>query len=561
MAPLSPSRGHRLSSPTPHGIGHPAYRPSVAGLNGMVVSGHALASQAGVRIMQEGGNAIDAAIAAAAAVGVVEPAMSGVGGDGFIMIFDAATGRPYGVNATGPAPARATRERYLERGGIPMHGMLSVSVPGLVDGWLLAQRRFGTLDLGRVLAPAIELCERGFPVSHKLATSLQAEHESLAADPAAGAVFAPHGRPLQAGEILVQRELGITLRRIAEQGRAAFYEGEVARRIGEASRAHGGVLDEDDLSAYHARWDEPIQVDYHGHRVYEMPPNSSGHVLLQALNLVERFDVAGMGCLSADGIHVMVEAIRLAFADRERYVADPDWIDVPLDRLLGKDYARQRAALIDLARTTPRVDPGSPLGADQAGDTTCLCTADGEGNAVCLLQSIQTAFGSCVVAGGTGILLNNRMTYWHLEADHPNVLAPGKRVRHTMNPVIVTRAGGPVIVCGTPGADTQVQTNLQLLTGAIHFGMTPQEAVEAPRWRSLQSPMESTIPHTCEDRLDLETRFPPAVRAALESKGHHINTVGPWGGPGNAQFIGIDFTTGVLQGGSDPRRDGYAAGF
>ena len=550
-----------MSSSTPHGIGHPAYRPSVAGLNGMVASGHALASQAGVRIMQAGGNAIDAAIASAAAVGVVEPAMSGVGGDGFILIFDAATGRPYGVNATGPAPARATRERYLERGGIPMHGMLSVSVPGLVDGWLLAQRRFGKLDLAQVLAPAVELCERGFPVSHKLAAALAAEHESLAADAAAGVVFAPRGRPLHAGELLVQRDLGITLRRIAEQGRAAFYEGEIARRIGQASRAHGGVLDEDDLAAYHARWDEPIHVDYHGHRVYEMPPNSSGHVLLQALNLVERFDLAGMGCMSADGIHLMVEAIRLAFADRERYVADPDWIDVPLDRLLGKDYAQQRAAAIDLARTTPGVGPGSLLGADQAGDTTCLCTADGEGNAVCLLQSIQTAFGSCVVAAGTGVLLNNRMTYWHLEADHPNVLAPGKRVRHTMNPVIVTRAGRPVIVCGTPGADTQVQTNLQLLTGAIHFGMTPQEAVEAPRWRSLQNPMESTIPHTCEDRLDMETRFPPVVREALESKGHHIHGVGPWGGPGNAQFIGIDPATGVLSGGSDPRRDGYAVGF
>ena len=527
----------------------------------MVASGHSLASQAGVRIMQEGGNAIDAAIAAAAAVGVAEPAMSGVGGDGFILVYDAATGRPYGVNATGPAPAGATRERYLERGGIPLHGMLSVSVPGLVDGWLLAQRRFGKLDLAQVLAPAIDLSERGFPVSHKLAAVLETEYASLAEDAAAVAVFAPRGQPLRAGELLVQRGLGTTLRRIAEQGRAAFYEGEIARQVGAASRAHGGVLDEDDLAAYHARWDEPIQVDYHGHRVYEMPPNSSGHVLLQALNLVERFDLGGMGCLSADAIHLMVEAIRLAFADRERYVADPDWIDVPLERLLSKAYSRQRAAAIDLERTTPGVGPGHPFRTDQPGDTTCLCTADGAGNAVCLLQSIQTAFGSCVIAGDTGILLNNRMTYWHLEPGHPNVLAPGKRVRHTMNPVIVTRAGHPVIVCGTPGADTQVQTNLQLLTNALHFGMTPQEAVEAPRWRSLQNPMESTVPHTCEDRLELETRFAPAVRAALQRKGHRIRTVGPWGGPGNAQFIRIDPATGALLGGSDPRRDGYAVGF
>ena len=550
-----------MSSAAPHGIEYPAHRPSVAGLNGMVASGHPLASQVGVRIMQAGGNAIDAAIAAAAAVGVVEPAMSGVGGDGFILIYDAASGRPYGVNATGPAPARATRERYRARGGIPLHGMLSVSVPGLVDGWLLAQRRFGKLDLVQVLAPAVDLCERGFPVSHKLAATLEAEHATLAADAAARAVFARRGRPLRAGELLVQQDLGTTLRRIAEQGRAAFYEGEIAHAIGEASRAHGGVLHEGDLAAYHARWDDPIHVDYRGHRVYEMPPNSSGHVLLQALNLVERFDLGAMGCLSADAIHLMVEAIRLAFADRERYVADPDWIDVPLERLLSKAYARHRAAAIDLARSTPGVGPGDPLRADQPGDTTCLCTADGAGNAVCLLQSIQTAFGSCVIAGDTGILLNNRMTYWHLEPGHPNVLAPGKRVRHTMNPVIVTRAGHPFIVCGTPGADTQVQTNLQLLTNAIHFGMTPQEAVEAPRWRSLQSPMESTIPHTCEDRLELETRFAPEVRDALGRKGHRIRNVGPWGGPGNAQFIRIDPTTGALLGGSDPRRDGYAIGF
>ena len=550
-----------MSSATPHGIGHQAHRPSVAGRNGMVTSGHSLASQAGVRIMQEGGNAIDAAIAAAAAVGVVEPAMSGVGGDGFILVYDAATGRPYGVNATGPAPAGATRERYLERGGIPLHGMLSVSVPGLVDGWLLAQRRFGKLDLAQVLAPAVELCERGFPVSHKLAATLETGYASLAEDAAARAVFGPRRRPLRAGELLVQQDLGRTLRRIAEQGRAGFYEGEIARAIGEAGRAHGGVLDEDDLAAYHARWDEPIHVDYHGHRVYEMPPNSSGHVLLQALNLVERFDLGALGCLSADAIHLMVEAIRLAFADRERYVADPDWIDVPLERLLSKAYARRRASAIDLERTTPGVGPGDPFRTDQPGDTTCLCTADGAGNAVCLLQSIQTAFGSCVVAGDTGILLNNRMTYWHLEPGHPNVLAPGKRVRHTMNPVIVTRSGHPVIVCGTPGADTQVQTNLQLLTNAIHFGMTPQEAVEAPRWRSLQNPMESTVPHTCEDRLELETRFAPEVREALGRKGHRIATVGPWGGPGNAQFIQIEPATGALLGGSDPRRDGYAVGF
>ena len=236
-------------------------------------------------------------------------------------------------------------------------------------------------------------------------------------------------------------------------------------------------------------------------------------------------------------------------------MADPDWVDVPLAGLLDKQYARERARGIDPGRVNPDVGPGSP---EQREDTTCFCVADGAGNAVCVLQSLQSGFGSSLVAGNTGVLLNNRMTYWHLEERHANCLAPGKRVRHTMNPVIATRSGEAAIVCGTPGADTQVQTNLQLLTHAIHFGMTPQEAVEAPRWRSLQNPMESTVPHTCEDCLQLENRFVSSTREGLEKRGHRLEILGDWEGPGNAQFIRIDPGTGALAAGSDPRRDGYA---
>ena len=440
------------------------------GRNGAVASGDPLASQAGIRALQAGGSAVDAAIATAAALGVVELPMSGAGGDGFILIHDAASRQVHGLNATGPAPAGATREFYLERGGIPMKGMLSVSVPGLVDGWLEAHERFGRLSLDEVFAPAIDLCERGFPVGEKLAAMLAGEHEQFSADPITRALFEPRGRPLQPGELLVQRDLGTTLRRIAEEGRSAFYEGSVAEEIASFSSQYGGLITAADLGAFQARWEEPIHADYHGYRVWEMPPNSSGHVLLQELNLVEQFDLAGMGCLTPESIHVMVEAKRLAFADREEYMADPDWVDVPLAGLLDKQYARERARGIDPGRVNPDVGPGSPEGRE---DTTCFCVADGDGNAVCVLQSLQSGFGSGLVAGNTGVLLNNRMTYWHLEAGHANCLAPGKRVRHTMNPVIATRNGEAAIVCGTPGADTQVQTNLQLLTHAIHFGMTP----------------------------------------------------------------------------------------
>lgn len=543
---------------SPHGNRSEAFRPPFMGRNGMVTSGHQLASQAGVRTMMAGGNAIDAAIATAAALGVVEPQSSGIGGDGFLLIYDAESGAVSAVNATGPAPQEATRERYLAEGGIPMRGMRSVSVPGLVDGWLLAHERFGVLPLEQVLRPAIELCEEGFPISHKLAADMRAVLPLFAADPYTRAVFTDDGEAKPPGSLLVQTDLGATYRLIAAEGRSAFYEGAIAQTIDGFSREHGGYLSAGDLAAFQAHWDDPIHTSYRGYEVYEMPPNSSGHILLQELNMVEGFDLPALGCNSAESVHLMVEAKKLAFADRERYVADPEWVDVPLVGLLSKEYATQRAREIDPERAATGVDAGLP---DAFGDTTCFCTTDGAGNAVCVLQSIQSVFGSCLIAGETGILLNNRMTYWHLEEDHPNCLMPGKRVRHTMNPVIVIQDDKPFLVCGTPGADTQVQTNLQLITHILDFGMNPQEAVEAPRWRSLQNPMESTVPHTCDDVLQLEGRFPESVRAELARRGHELEILDDWGGPGSAQAILIDPQSGALIGGSDPRRDGYACGW
>ena len=543
---------------SPHGYVSQAFRPPFMARNGIVTSGHQLASQAGVRTMMAGGNAVDAAISTAAALGVVEPQSSGAGGDGFLLIYDTESSAVHAVNATGPAPQEATRERYLAEGGIPMRGMRSVSVPGLVDGWLLAHERFGALSLDQVLAPAIELCEDGFPISHHLATTMAEILPELSADPATRAIFTDGGVAKAPGALLVQKDLGRTYRRIAAAGRAAFYEGEIAQSIDEYSRSREGYLSASDLRNYHAHWADPIHTNYRGYEVYEMPPNSSGHILLQELNMVEIFDLQEFGCNSAKSVHLMVEAKKRAFADREKYVADPEWVDVPLDGLLSKEYAMLRAAEIDPQRASTDV-PAGP--ADQFGDTTCFCTADRAGNAVCVLQSIQSGFGSFLVAGESGILLNNRMTYWHLEEGHPNCLAPGKRVRHTMNPVLVTKDGKPFLVCGTPGADTQVQTNLQLVTHIIDFGMNPQEAVEAPRWRSLQNPMESTIPHVCANVLQLESRFPEEVRAALAARGHELEILSDWGAAGSAQAILIDSQSGVLVGGSDPRRDGYACGW
>ena len=543
---------------TPHGITASAFRPSVMGSNGMVASGHALASQAGIQTLTAGGNAVDAAIATAAALGVVEPAGSGVGGDGFILIYWAETGQVSAVNASGPAPGAATRERYLEDGGIPMKGIRSVSVPGLVDGWLLAHERYGALPLGEVFGPAISLCEDGFPVSHQLANGLKGENERFASDPLTRAIYTNDGTPIAAGSLLCNRNLGTTLRKIAQDGRTTLYEGELAKAIIEFSRSRDGLFTEEDLGNYHAHWAEPIHVNYRGYEVYEMPPNSSGHILLQELNMVELFDLQSLGCNTAESIHLMVEAKKLAFADREKYMADPEWVDVPLEGMLSKSYAEEQASRIDPKRAAFDVPAGGP---EAHEDTTCFCTADRAGNLVCILQSIQSGFGSSLIAGETGILLNNRMTYWHLEEGHANCLMPGKRVRHTMNPVIITKDGKPVLTCGTPGADTQVQTNLQLVTHMLDFGMTPQEAVAAPRWRSLQNPMESTIPHVCSNNLQLEDRLPSEVQQELARRGHELEMVGDWGGPGSAQAIMVHPESGALIGGSDPRRDGYAVGY
>lgn len=545
---------HRLQ--TPHGARAGSYRPVVAARNGMVTAGHPLAAQAGVQILAAGGDAVDAAIAVAAALNVVEPHMSGIGGDGFFMIYRADRRDVACLNGTGPSPQAARRERYLSD-GIPPHGIRSVSVPGLVDAWCQAHARYGTLPLARVLEPAIGLAEEGFPISRKLAEAIAGCGGPLTTFPTSAAIFAPAGQPLGPGERLVQRDLGSTFRRLAAEGSELFYRGDLARAMARFSREMDGFLDEADLAAFHARWQEPIRTTYHGCEVLEFPPNSSGHVLLQELNLVEQFDLPSLGWNTAATVHLMVEAKKLAFADREKYLADPDFVRVPIEGLLSKAYAAERAARIDPDRANPDPLAGRP---EASEETTCFCVVDRQGNAVCQLQSLQSGFGSQLIAGDTGILLNNRMTYWRLEEEHIDCLQPGKRVRHTMNPVMVLRDGRLLLVCGTPGADTQVQTNLQLVTSVIDFGLDVQEAVEAPRWRHCQNGTESTWPHTCADELLLEARFDEATREGLSARGHAVRVIGPWDAAGSAMAIQIA-PDGALFSGADPRRDGYAVGY
>ena len=556
----------------PHSANFEAHRPAAAGTRGMVVAGHPLAAEAGAHVLRTGGNAVDAAMAVTSTLGIVEPQMSGLGGDGFILIYRRDAGTVEVVNGTGPAPTRATLDEY--RSGIPYKGIRSTSVPGLVDACLLAHARYGSRPLSDSFATAIELARDGYPLSWGVARTL-AKDEAMLRTPSSAAIYAPQGVPLAAGAIVRQPALALTLEAIADGGRAEFYEGAIARAIAACSRDEGGLIDYEDLAAFHARWQPPISVGYRGYEVFEGPPNCSGHVLLQELAMVEQFDLAALGCNAAESVHLMVEAKRLAFADREAYLADPDWVDVPIEGLLSPGYTRERAALIDPARAAATVVAGDPWRHQASGrpaaakrkvteareDTTCFVVVDRWGNAVCQLQSIQSAFGSSLIEPRTGILLNNRMTYWHTDPEHIDCLAPGKRVRHTMNPVMVFRDGHLVLVCGTPGADTQVQTNLQVISHVLDFGMSVNEAVEAPRWRHTQNPTESEYPHTCDDALLMEARFPAATVQALSARGHGCRTLGPWEASGSEVMIRVDPATGALFGGADPRRDAYAIGF
>jgi len=573
---------------SPHGINYESNRPVVMGRNGMISSGHPLASQAGMTMLQKGGNAVDAAIATAAALNVVEPLMSGAGGDGFIMTYWKNTGRIEICNGTGAAPYAATRDYYAdELGGIPLTGIKSVSVPGLVDAWLSTHQRFGSLSFAEVMAPAIDLAQNGFPVSDVVARAIAAD-SLLCEFPTSRAVFTRDGHPLQAGQTMYQKNLARTFQALVDGGREAFYEGDIAQQVVTFSQEQGGLLSVQDMADCRSRWQEAISTTYRGHTVYEAPPNSSGHILLQELSLVEQFDLKSMGCNTAESIHLMVEAKKLAFSDREAFVADPDHIDIPIDGLLSKAYAQDRASLIDPNRAAATVLAGDPCSlrtsystnravAGTAAsrpeeDTTCFAVVDKWGNAVSQLQSIQSAWGSRLIAGDTGILLNNRMTYWHLDPKHVDCLQPGKRVRHTMNPVMMFRArsGGIneiagdeelVLVCGTPGADTQVQTNLQVITHLVDFDMNVAQAVEAPRWRNTHSPTESNFPHICDDLLYVENRLSPKVLAGLESKGHQLEVIGPWQASGSEVMIQIDPDEGAIKGAADPRRDGYAIGW
>ncbi|MGH2402978.1 MAG: gamma-glutamyltransferase [bacterium] len=534
-------------------------RSIVLARRGMVASGHPLATAAGFEALAAGGNAVDAAVATAGALGVVQPMMSGLGGDTFMLVYKKSEGRVWALNGSGPAPAGATRDYFVERGytNMPLRGMLSVSVPGAVAAMETALERWGSgrLTLQRLLEPAIRYAEEGVPVARKIAQWIRVASPVLSQYPASAAIFLPAGHAPVEGDILIQRDLAASLRTVAAGGAEAFYRGPIAQAIGRYSRGHGGLLTEEDFAAYGVDVYEPLQTPFRGLTVYTTAPPSQGFLLLEMLNLLEGFPPAPWE--SADRIHRAVEAKKLAYADRLAYMGDPRFIRNPIEMLLDKSYAARRRAEIDPVRAAET--PAGGLPASVPGETTYFCTADVEGNLVSFITSLSAAFGCGQVVEGTGIMLNNRAGRgFELAAGHPNCIAPGKRTMHTLSPCMAFKGGAPYLAWGTPGGDAQPQWNLQVLLNLVEAGMNLQQAIEAPRWQSFPSTDPSTRDAPFE--LRMEEGYPAETIVELERRGHRIRPMGPMESGGGSQAIMVDPSRGVYQGGSDSRVDGCAIG-
>jgi gamma-glutamyltranspeptidase / glutathione hydrolase len=521
----------------------------VVSRGGIVATESPLASQAGAMILAQGGNAIDAAVAANAVVGVVEPMMNGMGGDLFAIVYEAKTGKLYGLNASGWAPAKLSIEFLHGKGDdkMPQHGINSVTVPGAVDGWSKLLSRFGTKKFSEVLAPAIHYAKDGFPVPELDAEYWAEEDKKLHGDPKAAATFLIDGHTPSVGEIFRNPDVAHSLQLVADGGRDAYYKGEIAGRIVATSALLGGTMSAEDLADFSSEWVEPISTTYRDWTVYEIPPNGQGIAALEMLNIMETFPLKQFQN-TADAPHVMIEAKKLAYADMYRYVADQKFSGVPVAGMLSKEYASQRAKLIDMAKANCDVGPGNPEFSTK-GDTMYLSVVDREGNMVSLIQSNYSGFGSGVVADGTGFALQNRGGLFSLDPKSPNVLAGHKRPLHTIIPGFMTR-GQERIAFGIMGGFNQSQAHAQFVSNVADFGMNIQAALEAPRF--------TKYTFTGCDVM-MEDRFPADIRAALTQRGHQIDLQGSFAqAVGGGQAVRRDFSTGVNYGASDPRKDGEA---
>jgi len=534
-------------------------RPVTMAPRGLVSCPHALASAAGVEVLQAGGSAVDAAIAASAVLGVVYPHMTSVGGDAFWLIHDASKNAVRYLGGGGRAAAGATIEALRARGlsEVPYRGVVpgTLTVPGGVASWCEAQAAYGRLPLARSLEAAIGYARDGFPVTARVARHIESAAAENVFNPEARAIFMPAGVPPAAGSKLVNPDLARTLERIAAGSREGFYGGETARELARFAQETGGFFNEDDLGAQDAAWGEPVSTTYRGVTIYETPAPTQGFTVLEMLNLIEPFDPRRWEFLGPDHVHFLVQAKQLAYHDRDRHLADPEFAPVPIDRLISRAYADERRRLVDPARALPwdRVPSYGSL----KGDTVFVAVVDAQGNAAALIQSLYGFFGSGAVAGGTGVVLQNRSVYFTLDPTHPNRLEPRKRPLHTLIASLAFREGRLWQAFGCMGADGQPQIHLQAYVATIDFGLDVQQAVEMPRWLSGRFSL-----HEPRDLLNIEGRFPPATLAELERRGHVLNRWGPWNElAGHAHGIAIDPASGLRLGGCDPRSDGAAIGY
>ncbi len=532
-------------------------RSVVVAPNGMVATSHPLAAQIGLDVLKRGGNAVDAAIATNAAIGLMEPMSCGIGGDLFAIVWDAKTQKLYGLNASGRSPYKATMALFKEKGlsEIPMFGPLSWSVPGCVDGWDQVRRRFGTLSFGELLEPSIRYGEAGFPVPEVIAGYWKS-HEKDSGNAEFAKTYLVDGKAPQSGGSFRNPLLAQTYRELADGGRDAYYKGRIAREIVQYSDRVGGLFSLKDFVDHTSTWVEPVNTTYRGHEVWEIPPNGQGISALQMLNVLEGYDLAKMGFSSPDYWHLWIEAKKLAFADRAKYYADPEFSKIPVKELISKPYAESRRKLVSMSKAMENVQPGDPkLG----GDTIYLCVVDKDRNAVSLIQSNYQSFGSGHVPGVLGFALQNRGTSFTLDPGHANRLEPHKRPFHTIIPAMVTKEGKPWLTFGVMGGDMQPQGHVQILCNLIDFGMNVQQAGEAPRMEHLYSASPKGAPARGSGEVQAERGFTEEMLKELRSRGHRISHISRNGG--GFQGISIDPRTKMLLGGSEPRKDGCAVGY
>jgi gamma-glutamyltranspeptidase / glutathione hydrolase len=590
---LSLSSAMAPQTPAQNGDSTQTMRPVIRGRHGAVASMKAEATEATRRILDMGGNAFDAAVGGQAALAVTDFSLNGIGSDAVLLVYNAREKKVYSINAEPKAPKLATIEWYQKNNGgkIPeSDGLLSGGLPGVVDAWYQLLSRWGTMTFAQVLQPAIDLADNGFPVS-ELGASYIAESTKIGKYPTTLKIYRPNGRSPKAGEILKNPDLARTLRKLVEAEKAnqskgrhealkaardRFYKADIAKDLAAFSEANGGLFRYEDFAGYTAEVETPVSVNYRGYQIYKNPSASQGPTELIALNLLEGYDLKAMGHNSADFLHTNVEAVKLAMGDREKYLGDMDFIKIPYDGLLSKDYAAERRKLIDPAKASLDLRPGTPEkfvagssaldrpvhevldgNASHTGDTSYIAVVDKDHNMVSFEPSLHSLFGTGVVMGDTGIIFNCRGDYYSLVRGEANALEPGKRPRSTLQSTLIMKDGEPYAILGSPGGDDQVMRTMQTLINMIDFGMNIQQAIEAPRWTSRSFPA-SPFPHTMyPGDMGVESRIPESTRQALISRGHKLRVDPPWSLGSNGGIV-IDSSTGVLSAGADPRVDAYA---